>query len=171
MGSEPRIKVLLYPIQTVLDLHELSFPLGYWWLTRTYHRIHCSVFSCFVMHHKYISKPVQVISSISTQGTQGSEISRNTDLVLKCEGGICENLEGTGWRRRGECSLICDGQASLHFGLTLLSLVLEGGFTFALWQLLSYSFSVRTWRNGDNDSNTVEEQTDHCPGRLLAGRW
>lgn len=33
MGSEPRIKVLLYPIQTVLDLHELSFPLGYWWLT------------------------------------------------------------------------------------------------------------------------------------------
>lgn len=161
---------MLSPIQTALESHELSFPLSYWWLTRTYHRIHCSVFSRFMMHHKYISKPEQVISSVGTPGAQGSEISRNTDLVLKGE--VFVNI----WREQdgeeeAECRLTCDGQASLHFGLTLLSLVLRVDFAFALWQLLSFPFGVRTERNGDDDSSSVEERTDHCPGRLLAGRW
>lgn len=83
-----------------------------------------------MMHHKYISKPVEVISSIGTPGAQGSEISRNTDLVLKGEVFVKIWREQDG--EEAECRLTCDGQASLRFGLSLLSLVLQVDFVFAL---------------------------------------
>lgn len=51
------------------------------------------------------------------------------------------------------------------------ALVLWDGFAFVLWQLDGCLFGVGTRRDGDNNSNTVKEQTDHCPGSLLAGRW
>lgn len=53
---------------------------------------------------------------------------------------------------------------------TLLTLVLLAGFAFALRQLHSCPFGVRTGRNGNNNSNMVEERTDHCAGRLLVVR-